>query len=123
MLPTAAIWRNRVEAPVVDALVSSVRSAYPRPSHRYYALKARWLGKERLPTGIGTRRCPISRSASSRGPRRERIVLKAYGAFAPEMAGIAKQFFDSGWIDAPVRPGKAPGAFSPPPCRQCIPMC
>ena len=67
---------NRVEAPVVDALVSRVRAAYPRLSHRYYALKAQagwaWSGSH---TGIATRRCPRSRSASSPGPRRETIVL------------------------------------------------
>ena len=39
---------NRVEAPVVEALAKSVREAYPRLSHRYYKMKAKWLGKERL---------------------------------------------------------------------------
>ena len=41
-------------------------------------------------------------------------VLRAYGAFAPEMAEIADRFFEHGWIDAPVRPGKSPGAFAHP---------
>src|SRR5207247_5899308 len=40
---------NRVEPEVVNALVAAVRAAYPRLSHRYYALKARWFGKKRLP--------------------------------------------------------------------------
>ena len=34
--------------------------------------------------------------------------------FSPRMADIARRFFDEGWIDAPVRPGKAPGAFAHP---------
>ena len=103
---------NRVEAPVVDALVSSVRSAYPRLSHRYYALKARWLGLERL--AHYDRNAPLPEKPERVIPwtEAERMVLKAYGAFAPEMAGIAKEFFDRRWIDAPVRPGKAQGAFS-----------
>ena len=41
-------------------------------------------------------------------------VLDAYDAFSPRMAGIARDFFDRRWIDAPVRPGKAPGAFAHP---------
>jgi oligoendopeptidase F len=41
-------------------------------------------------------------------------VLAAYHEFAPDMADIAKQFFDKNWIDAPSRPGKAPGAFAHP---------
>src|SRR5260370_15836099 len=41
-------------------------------------------------------------------------VLSAYGAFSPKMAEIAERFFTSRWIDAPVRPGKAPGAFAHP---------
>jgi oligoendopeptidase F len=41
-------------------------------------------------------------------------VLQAYASFSPRMASIAQDFFDKRWIDAPVRPGKAPGAFSHP---------
>ena len=66
------------------------------------------------PTGTATRRCPTAPSASCRGRRRRRMVLDAYGAFAPDMAKIAKRFFDGAWIDAPVREGKSPGAFSHP---------
>jgi oligoendopeptidase F len=103
---------NRVEAPVVDALVASVRAAYPRLSHRYYALKARWLGLDRL--AHWDRNAPLPDRPERTIPWREAeaMVLKAYGGFAPEMAGIAKEFFDKRWIDAPVRDGKAQGAFS-----------
>ncbi len=105
---------NRVEGEVVDALVAAVRTAYPRLSHRYYALKARWFKKKRLP--YWDRNAPLPFAATGRIPWGEarNTVLTAYGEFAPEMAAIAERFFTERWIDAPVRPGKAPGAFSHP---------
>ncbi len=103
---------NRVEAPVVDALVSAVRTAYPRLSHRYYGLKAKWLGMDKLSHWDRNAPLPDKPERTIPWPEAEHMVLSAYGAFAPEMAAIAKQFFDRRWIDAPVRPGKAPGAFS-----------
>ena len=103
---------NRVEAPVVDALVSSVRASYPRLSHRYYAMKAKWLGMETL--SHWDRNAPLPEKSERVIPWGEarQTVLDAYGAFAPDMAKIAGQFFDKSWIDAPVREGKAQGAFS-----------
>ena len=105
---------NRVEPEVVDALVAAVREAYPRLSHRYYALKARWLGKERLE--FWDRNAPLPETIDRRIPWDEarETVLTAYGGFAPDMAKIAARFFERSWIDAPTRPGKAPGAFSHP---------
>ncbi len=105
---------NRVEPEVVDALVGAVHDAYPRLSHRYYALKARWLGKEQLE--FWDRNAPLPESIDRRIPWDEarETVLTAYGAFAPEMATIADRFFARRWIDAPARAGKAPGAFSHP---------
>ncbi|SHG71648.1 oligoendopeptidase F [Kaistia soli DSM 19436] len=105
---------NRVEPEVVDALVAAVRAAYPRLSHRYYALKAKWFGKERL--DHWDRNAPLPKVASRTIPWTEArdTVLSAYRLFSPEMASIAEQFFDKGWIDAPVRPGKSPGAFAHP---------
>jgi len=105
---------NRVEREVVDALVASVRAAYPRLSHRYYALKARWFGKKTLP--YWDRNAPLPFASTNRigWDEARNTVLKAYGDFSPEMARIAERFFADRWIDAPVRPGKAPGAFSHP---------
>jgi len=105
---------NRVEPEVVAALVDAVRAAYPRTSHRYYALKARWFGKKRLPHW--DRNAPLPKLASRSIPWSEAqsTVLTAYGAFCPDMASIAEKFFRNNWIDAPVRPGKAPGAFAHP---------
>ena len=105
---------NQVEPEVVDALVAAVRAAYPLLSHRYYALKAKWFGKKKLPHW--DRNAPLPQVATrnvSWGEARN-TVLTAYGAFSPKMAAIAEQFFDQHWIDAPVRPGKAPGAFAHP---------
>jgi oligoendopeptidase F len=103
---------NRVEAPVVAALVDSVRAAYPRLSHRYYAMKARWLDMERLSHWDRNAPLPDKPERIFTWQEAERIVLDAYGAFAPDMAAIAKEFFDKRWIDAPLREGKAQGAFS-----------
>ncbi|CEJ88312.1 putative oligoendopeptidase F [Hyphomicrobium sp. GJ21] len=103
---------NHVEGPVVDALVTSVRAAYPQLSHRYYAMKAKWLGKKKLASWDRNAPLPDKPERTITWAEAEKIVLKAYGNFAPEMATIAKQFFDKNWIDAAVKPGKAPGAFS-----------
>jgi len=105
---------NRVERAVVDAMVSAIEAAHPRLSHRYYALKARWFGKSRLE--FWDRNAPLPKVVQRAIPWAEArdTVLSAYAGFAPEMANIAKRFFDEGWIDAPARPGKAPGAFAHP---------
>ncbi len=105
---------NRVEREVVEAMVAAVTAAFPRLSHRYYKLKARWFGKDQL--NHWDRNAPLPKAP-------ERIftwdaardtVLDAYRGFSPRMSDIARRFFDEGWIDAPVRPGKSPGAFAHP---------
>jgi len=105
---------NRVERQVVDALVNAVTEAAPRLSHRYYAMKARWLGLDKLE--YWDRNAPLPETAHRVIPWDEArdTVLGAYHGFAPEMAEIAGRFFDQHWIDAPVRRGKASGAFAHP---------
>src|SRR5262245_35029548 len=105
---------NRVERTVVEALVSAVRDAYPRTAHRYYAMKAKWLGKAKLAYWDRNAPLPERPERVVSWPDAQATVLEAYEAFAPRMAGIARRFFDRGWIDAPVREGKSPGAFSHP---------
>jgi oligoendopeptidase F len=105
---------NRVEPEVVAALVESARSAYPKLSHRYYKMKARWLGKDRLMYWDRNAPLPSEDTRDVPWDEAQALVLSAYDAFAPEMASIAKTFFDRNWIDAPTRPGKAPGAFAHP---------
>ncbi|PZQ52674.1 MAG: oligoendopeptidase F [Rhodovulum sulfidophilum] len=116
-LPTPQTSRhlaNQVEPEVVEALRNAVVAAYPRLSHRYYALKAKWMGLDRLQ--VWDRNAPLPRDDDRVIPWTEarRIVLDAYAGFDPRMAEIAEPFFDKGWIDAPVKPGKAPGAFAHP---------
>ncbi|MBB1250135.1 M3 family oligoendopeptidase [Rhizobium sp. G21] len=105
---------NRVEGEVVDALAAAVKAAYPRLSHRYYAMKAKWLGMETL--NYWDRNAPLPEAPATAVTWEEArdIVLSAYRQFSPEMAEITQTFFDKNWIDAPARPGKAPGAFAHP---------
>ena len=105
---------NRVEPEVVEALVAAVRAAYPRLSHRYYRLKARWFGEDALDFWDRNAPLPKVENRTIRWEDAKRTVLSAYAGFAPQMASIAERFFVDGWIDAPVRPGKAPGAFAHP---------
>jgi oligoendopeptidase F len=105
---------NRVEREVVDALVAAVRAAYPRLSHRYYALKAKWFGKKKLPHWDRNAPLPQVATRAVGWTEARKTVLTAYAAFSPEMAAIAERFFAERWIDAPVRPGKSPGAFAHP---------
>jgi oligoendopeptidase F len=105
---------NRVEPEVVEALVSAVRAAYPKLSHRYYALKAKWFGKKSLP--YWDRNAPLPKVEQRTIPwdTARATVLDAYGKFSPKMADVADGFFTKNWIDAPVRAGKQPGAFAHP---------
>ena len=105
---------NSVEREVVDALEAAVRKAYPRLSHRYYAMKARWFGKDQLNAWDRNAPLPTSDDRSFDWETARTTVLDAYGRFSPQLAEVAQPFFDSGWIDAPVREGKSPGAFAHP---------
>jgi len=111
---TARHLSNRVEPEVVAALVSAVRESYPRLSHRYYALKARWMGKEKL--AFWDRNAPLPDQIERRIPWEEarQTVLSAYKDFAPEMAEIGGRFFERRWIHAPIAAGKISGAFAHP---------
>jgi oligoendopeptidase F len=105
---------NRVEPEVVDALVAAVRAAYPRLSHRYYGLKAKWFGKKTLPHWDRNAPLPKVENRPIGWSEAKDTVLNAYGAFSPRMAEVAERFFMRDWIDAPTRPGKQAGAFAHP---------
>src|SRR6185295_2857637 len=105
---------NRVEPEVVEALVAAVRDAYPRLSHRYYALKAKWFGKKTLPHWDRNAPLPKVEQRTIGWNEAKDTVLTAYGAFSPRMADVAERFFARNWIDAPARPGKQAGAFAHP---------
>ncbi len=105
---------NRVEGSVVDALVDAVRKKYPQIPHRYYALKAKWMNKEKLAHWDRNAPLPDQPSRIITWSNAREIVLRAYSDFDPKMSEIADKFFVGNWIDAPVRTGKSPGAFSHP---------
>lgn len=105
---------NQIEPAVVEALVDAVKNSYSSLSHRYYEIKAAWLGKERM--AHWDRNAPLPEEDKTIIPwdRAREIVLQSYQSFSPHMGSIAHQFFERPWIDASVRPGKSPGAFSHP---------
>ncbi|WP_108482323.1 M3 family oligoendopeptidase [Oceaniglobus ichthyenteri] len=105
---------NHVEPEVVEALRNAVVRAYPRLSHRYYELKRKWLGLDTLEVWDRNAPLPMEQDRVVRWDEAERLVMDAYREFDPQMAELAKPFFSKGWIDAGVKPGKAPGAFAHP---------
>ncbi|WP_410216948.1 M3 family oligoendopeptidase [Paracoccus sp. (in: a-proteobacteria)] len=116
-MPTPQYGRhlsNHVEPEVVEALRNAVTAAYPRLSHRYYALKARWLGLDKLQVWDRNAPLPTETPRTIGWAEARQTVLDAYAGFSPRLAELAEPFFDKGWIDAAVKPGKAPGAFAHP---------
>ncbi|MFA6021316.1 MAG: M3 family oligoendopeptidase [Rhodospirillales bacterium] len=109
---------NQVEDEVVDALVSAVKGAWDQLAHRYYRIKAGWMGLDHM--DYFDRNAPLPGDLDRRygWPEAVELVLSAYGRFSPELARVGQNFFDHPWIDAGIRPGKAPGAFAHPtvPC-------
>jgi oligoendopeptidase F len=116
-MPTPQTGRhlsNDVEPEVVEALRNAVVDAYPRLSHRYYELKRKWLGLDRMQVWDRNAPLPMEDTKTVDWDAAQDIVMEAYSAFDPRMGEIAQPFFDKGWIDAGVKPGKAPGAFAHP---------
>tara|TARA_B100001142_G_scaffold298487_1_gene321723 strand:- start:962 stop:2803 length:1842 start_codon:yes stop_codon:yes gene_type:complete len=105
---------NDVEPEVVEALRNAVVSTYPETSHRYYKLKAKWMGLKKME--IWDRNAPLPNQDNQivNWADAQKTVLDAYRDFSPKMAEIAEPFFHKGWIDAEVKAGKAPGAFAHP---------
>jgi len=99
---------------VVDALVAAVKAMYPELSHRYYGLKASWFGGEQI--DYWDRNAPLPDEDDQIIAWNDAVdtVIGAYGRFSPQLAEVGQKFFDNSWIDAPVRPGKSPGAFAHP---------
>ncbi|MEL7460566.1 MAG: M3 family oligoendopeptidase [Pseudomonadota bacterium] len=105
---------NQVEPEVVEALRNAVVAAYPKLSHRYYELKRKWMGLDTLQVWDRNAPLPMESDRVVGWDEATGIVMDAYGAFSPAMADLADPFFKQGWIDAGVKPGKAPGAFAHP---------
>ena len=116
-MPTAQTGRhlsNDVEPEVVSALRDAVVAAYPKLSHRYYELKRKWLGLERMQVWDRNAPLPMQETRVVGWDDAQATVMNAYTEFDPRMGDLAQPFFDKGWIDAGVKPGKAPGAFAHP---------
>ncbi len=105
---------NQVEPEVVEALRNAVVDAYPKLSHRYYELKRKWLGLDKMQVWDRNAPLPMEDTRIVGWEQAEKTVMTAYNAFDPRMGEIAEPFFRKGWIDAGVKPGKAPGAFAHP---------
>jgi oligoendopeptidase F len=115
--PRPGSYRNRsnmVEDEVVDALVTAVRADFPRLAHRYYLMKAKWLGLPKLQHWDRNAPLPDDDDRSIGWNDARERVLTAYAAFSPELADVGKRFFDRPWIDATLKPGKSGGAFAHP---------
>jgi len=105
---------NEVDADAVEALEAAVVESYPRLSHRYYALKAKLMGRSAL--DYWDRNAPLDTGKpktygwdEARG-----MVLEAFSDLAPTFADTAQTFFTQPWIDAQPRAGKQLGAYSHP---------
>lgn len=105
---------NQIEPEVVETLASCVRKNYAQLSHRYYGLKAKMLGLQRLEYWDRNAPLPIDDDADISWPLARKMVLDAYSSFSPTISSIAQEFFDKNWIDVPTRTGKTSGAFSHP---------
>ena len=106
---------NEASDESVRALVDAVVARYDIPQ-RWYALKARLLGLDRL--ADYDRSASIAESEDTFGWSHARdLVLDAYASFSPKIADVVRRFLDDAWIDAPMRPGKRPGAF----CAYTVP--
>jgi oligoendopeptidase F len=106
---------NEASDASVEALVGAVRARYDIPQ-RWYRLKARLLGVERLADYDRAATVATADERFAWADARE-LVLDAYGSFSPDLGALARRFFDERWIDAPVRPGKRGGAF----CSYTVP--
>jgi oligoendopeptidase F len=106
---------NEASDASVEALVTAVQARYDVP-RRWYRLKARLLGVERLADYDRAATVAQEDERFAWSDARE-LVLDAYGSFSPDLGALAKRFFDERWIDAPVRPGKRGGAF----CSYTVP--
>jgi len=116
-MPTAQMGRhlaNQVEPEVVEALRNAVVKAYPEISHRYYELKRKWLGLEIMQVWDRNAPLPMESNKLVTWDEAQKVVTSAYTNFDSRMSDLITPFFNEGWIDAGVKPGKAPGAFAHP---------
>ena len=95
----------------VEVLTKTVKQHYKDIAHRFYKLKAKWLGMKKINYWDRNAPLPFSADINYTWEEAVEIVLKAYKEFSPKLYNIAKDFFDNNWIDVPPRDGKRSGAF------------
>ena len=95
----------------VEVLAQTVKKHYKDIAHRFYKLKAKWLGVEKINYWDRNAPLPFSNDINYSWDEAVKIVLNAYKEFSPKLYNIAKDFFDHNWIDVPPRDGKRSGAF------------
>lgn len=105
---------ENVSDQMVETLAETVRANYKNIAHRFYKLKAKWLGVDKISYWDRNAPLPFADDAEYSWAQSVSIVLDAYKSFSPELYEIAKDFFDNAWIDVPPRDGKRSGAFCAP---------
>ena len=100
-----------VKDEVVDTLAKTVKDNYKNIAHRFYKLKAKWLGVKKISYWDRNAPLPFSADATYTWDEAVKTVLSGYEKFSPDLKKIAEDFFKKGWIDVPPRDGKRSGAF------------
>ena len=103
---------ENVSDKVVETLADTVRKNYADISHRFYKLKAKWLGVKKIQYWDRNAPLPFAKDIHYSWDESVKIVLNAYKEFSPKLYNIAKNFFENNWIDVPPRAGKRSGAFA-----------
>ena len=103
---------ENVSDEIVDTLAQTVRNRYKEISHRFYKLKAKWLGVEKIQYWDRNAPLPFSNDKEYSWAEAVKTVLDAYKNFSPKLYDVAKDFFEHNWIDVPPRDGKRSGAFA-----------
>lgn len=103
---------ENVKDSVVESLASTVRANYANLAHRFYKLKAKWLGVEKLQYWDRNAPLPFCNDKKYSWDESVKIVLDAYNRFSPKLRAVADNFFTHNWIDVPPRDGKRGGAYA-----------
>ncbi len=105
----------------VEVLAQTVKKHYKDISHRFYKLKAKWLGVKKISYWDRNAPLPFSSDIHYTWDEAVKTVLTAYKEFSPKLYNIAKDFFENNWIDVPPRDGKRSGAFCSSPVNTMHP--
>jgi oligoendopeptidase F len=105
---------ENVSDEMIDTLARTVRDNYKNIAHRFFRLKAKWLGVDKISYWDRNATLPFAKDINYTWKEAVSVVLNAYKSFSPELYKIAKDFFDNNWIDVPPRDGKRSGAFCVP---------